>query len=62
MIESRQTVKVNGRVTNDAWGEKSYGQDPCLFIHDDEDHDTHDIRDILGSFSGKMVLITVTEV
>ena len=62
MVESKQTVKVNGRVTNDAWGDKPYGQGPCTYIHDDNGHDTHDIRDILGNFSGKQVIITVTEV
>ena len=62
MIQSKQTVKVSGRVTNDAWGGKSYGQDDTLFIHDESDHDTHDIRDILKQFSGKEVVITVTEV
>jgi len=62
MIESKQTVKVKGRVTDDAWGGESYGQDPCAYIHDDEGHETRDIRDVLNSFSGKNVIITVTEV
>jgi hypothetical protein len=62
MIESKQTVKVNGRVTNDAWGGKTYGQSDMLYIHDDVDHDTHDIRDILAQFSGKNVIITISEV
>tara|TARA_R110000850_G_scaffold274950_2_gene413248 strand:- start:241 stop:423 length:183 start_codon:yes stop_codon:yes gene_type:complete len=60
MIESTQTVKVSGTLTNDAWGGESCGSIAVVYISDEDI--THDIRNILADFRDKKVEITIKEI
>jgi len=61
MRTEQRTVKIKGRVTDDAWGGgSSYGED-CKYIYDEDDHDTTNIIDLLNEFSGDTVTITITK-
>lgn len=50
---------ITGTITNDGWGGKLSGQDDVKYIYDNEDHDVHDICEILRDIGGKKVKITI---
>lgn len=61
MRTEQRTVKIKGRVTSDAWGGRSdYGED-CKFIHDESEHETINITEVLNEFSGQNVTIKITQ-
>jgi hypothetical protein len=50
---------ITGTITNDAWGGNLTGHDEVRYISDNEDHDVHDICEILGDIGGRKVKITI---
>jgi hypothetical protein len=59
MIKRNSKIEVEGRLTNDPWGGKSYGRDDVRYFKDDSSHEVHDIMEILNELKDRKVRLTI---